>query len=103
MNDKADWSWKVGVLNGLGECFWQESGGKIRKVSRIFQDGNGNVGLCKAIIGGVMPGIQEIPAMPIVVFGVGATDEQQKNCNSLWSSILTANPTNGAARFKLDK
>lgn len=95
-----EWSWKVGILNGLGECFWQQCGGVIRRVSRIIMTQNGQIGLMKNLIGGALMGTEEIDGTSLVCWSAGATDEQQKNCNSLWSSIV---PVNGASRFKLDK
>jgi len=95
MSDAREWKWMVGILNGIGEAFWEESGGKIRKVSKILS-GPAGVALVKGVIGGVMVGIEEIPADGLVAFSVGATDEQQKNARSLWSGLVQP-------QFRLDK
>lgn len=88
MTEDREWKWMVGILHGLGECFWEESGGKIRKICRLMMDGNGSIGMVKGIIGGVLAGVQEIAADGVVAFSVGATDDQRKNCMSLWSPLV---------------
>lgn len=100
MSDDREWSWKVGILHGLGECFWEQSGGVIRKVSRLFINQQGQIGISKSIIGGAFIGLQEIDGTALIVFSVGATNEQAANAKALWSNII---PANGAPRFKLEK
>ena len=101
MTDELDWKWKLGVLHGFGECFWQEGGGKIRRISRLFVGPDGNLGMAKSVLGGMMRGFEEIPIGDLVVMSAGASSEQQVSCNQLWSGIIK--PANGVPRFKLEK
>lgn len=101
MTDEDDYKWMVGILNGFGECFWEEGHAKIRKITRIIHGGDGNIGMMKAILGGVMRGFEEIPTEGMVVFSAGATAEMQTSCRALWGNIIK--PVNGAPRFKLEK
>jgi len=98
---ETDWQWKVGILNGIGECFWEEGGGKLRKVSRLIMGPDGNIGMMKAFIGGVLRGMEEVPVDGLVIFSAGAAADMQTSCKQLWSNIIK--PVNGAPRFKLEK
>ena len=93
------WKWKIGVLQGIGECCWEESSGRIRKISRLFMDQNGQIGLIKGLVGGTLIGFETITAPGMVVFSAEAPELHGKNCDSLWSAIR---PVNGAGpRLKL--
>lgn len=93
------WTWKIGILHGIGECCWQESSGRIRKISRLFMDQNGQIGLIKGLIGGTLIGFEQIEASGMIVFSQPAPELHGKNCDSLWSAIR---PVNGAGpRLKL--
>jgi hypothetical protein len=100
MTEEREWQWTIGILHGLGECMWEQSGSIIRHISRLIMDPQGRIGMMKSIIGGALIGCDEIDGSGMVVFSVGATAEQAKNAKSLWSNIV---PVNGASRFKLEK
>lgn len=97
-----DNSWKVmvGVLHGFGECVWEENlSGTLRKISKLYVTPHAQVGMSKAIIGGVFAGLEEIPGEGLVVFSRSTTQDQQQNFKAFWSNI--AIPQNGGPRLKL--
>ena len=100
MTDEREWKWMVGILHGIGECMWEESGSIIRKISKLIMDQQGRIGMMKSIIGGALIGCDELDCTGMVVFSVGATAEQANNARSLWSNVI---PVNGSSRFKLEK
>lgn len=44
-----DWEWRLGYLNGVGECCWQALGGNIRRISRFVAMPQGGAVILKGL------------------------------------------------------
>lgn len=96
------WSWKVGILHTMGECFWEESETKIRRICRMAAGPDGNIIVIKGFVGGILRGAEEIDKAPMIVVSQDASEPQAGNCQALWGAIIK--PANGnIPRFRLDK
>lgn len=93
MADKAegalDWKWRIGALNGVGECAWQQLLGKIRRITRyvILPDGSGRImmqqfGFCGQESKDPEP---QFDAEGLVALSVEPSDQFMANCERVWT------------------
>jgi hypothetical protein len=65
-----DWSWRVGVLNGVGECCWQQKDGMIRRITKLIWQSQPvpSMLFLKHLVGGALICAQEVSKGSSVVF-----------------------------------
>lgn len=40
-----EWEWRIGALQGYGECAWQQSGENIRRITVVMANPNGQMSM----------------------------------------------------------
>ena len=63
MAEQREWKWMVGILHGIGECFWEESGGKIRIRTAKPSDGTAPLVLAASSVRQVWPATLPVVAL----------------------------------------
>lgn len=80
-----DWKWRYGLLNGFGECFWQELAGNVRRITQVLPGVGGGVGFAKILTLGETPDIQA-PVQGLVVFGTEPKEAVLPELDRIWGS-----------------
>ena len=92
-SEPEEWKWRVGILMGLGEAAWQESNGRIQKLT-ILVVAQGRVGLVKCVSPMCMSKVSpDFPADKMVVAGEEPTLDFIEDLKRFWAGgrILMGN------------
>lgn len=91
------WEWRVGVLHGIGECMWEEKGGKIRKITKFIWNAQvQSMTFFKSMVGGGLMCMLEVDKGDSVVFSGIPDDPLINGANHAWeppATILRPQPT----------
>lgn len=82
-----DWSWRVGVLHGIGECCWQQKTGMIRRITKIIWQTQPipAMAFVKHLVGGALLCAAEVSRGNSVVFEAMPDPELSARCDDCWS------------------
>lgn len=93
-----DWKWKVGIISGYGEAFWQQMLGKVRRITKPVMTDKG-LGFMKPIF--VLVSDDQEPQFDVsdvVVLGVDVKEDLVFDLDRAWSNSGII-PANGTPRF----
>jgi hypothetical protein len=93
MSADGIWTWKVGILVGIGEAAFQTSGDKVRRITRIIAMPDGGMVLAKSACEVlVKEGIPEYFSS-VILADFAIKDEMVKELDRVWEGgrIIQAN------------
>lgn len=96
----ADWEWRCGIVNGIGEALFQVLGDKVRRITRLAVVPPGRIIYEKCMISGVMTEDKEpqYDADKLVICSMPAREQFVTDATMAWSPIQGASG-NGRIRM----
>ncbi len=83
---QEQWSWKVGILLGIGEAAWQECNGRIQKLTAVVVGPGGRIGLIKCVSPMCMARVSpDFDAAKLVLIGEDPSPDFCEDLDRFWS------------------
>ena len=95
MSEADGWTWKIGILNGIGSAAWQELSNKVRRITQLISVENGLMPskCCPSI--GAKDKEPQFDAFKLVIVDTEPDEKLAEALDRVWGGIGLVVPRNG--------